>query len=187
MTNLWSLNSFDPNSFWIVDRGWINVHGERLQEISNSPTKHVALSILFDDYEKTGSWGGTKQDKLDIWLSMGSSVFGLALNPRFKFRGVQPNLSVKSANPLPFIAAKIRSDRILPREFVCDDCGITHEEAVALGDSFDFDHIVPRSRGGRNIEANVQILCRKRCHKPKTYMEVKSPQGLLLKQNTLFD
>jgi len=45
--------------------------------------------------------------------------------------------------------------------------GPCHQE-IGDGNAYDADHIVELKDGGENRESNLQLLCRKVCHKTKT-------------------
>lgn len=59
-------------------------------------------------------------------------------------------------------AAKLRRAVRKAGGATCAHCGF-----VFLPADLDIDHVVPLAKGGEDVEANVQALC-KRCHKAKT-------------------
>ena len=50
----------------------------------------------------------------------------------------------------------------------CSKCGI-------FRNSLHRDHIIPKWRGGLNVEANIQLLCAN-CHEDKTNQELQTPE-----------
>ncbi|CUW30067.1 HNH endonuclease [Streptomyces sp. SID7810] len=48
----------------------------------------------------------------------------------------------------------------------CAHCGLSF-----LASAIDVDHIVPLSRGGEDVDGNVQLLCHS-CHKAKTRVDM---------------
>lgn len=65
-------------------------------------------------------------------------------------------------------AAAARLRRALKRvgRGSCARCGLSF-----LASAMDVDHIVPLSRGGEDVDGNVQLLCRT-CHKAKTRVDM---------------
>lgn len=68
-------------------------------------------------------------------------------------------------------AARLRAEMRKAIRVQCASC-----PRRVLASAADIDHIVPLSRGGEDVDENVQILCRP-CHKAKTRrdFDFKSP------------
>ncbi|GAA0430841.1 HNH endonuclease signature motif containing protein [Streptomyces luteireticuli] len=59
-------------------------------------------------------------------------------------------------------AARLRAALRAAGSATCARCGFAY-----LPSAVDVDHVTPLARGGEDVEANVQVLCRT-CHRIKT-------------------
>lgn len=92
----------------------------------------------------------------DQWLFTNSQSFE---SPRDRWAYVVVALPLSQIEPGDRKRIKCGDDQIdimIGRQrYICPTCG-THDDEVA---SWHVDHIIPRSRGGADVEANCQAIC----------------------------
>ncbi len=94
------------------------------------------------------------------YLESLQSALRIVETPNFQaYRRDQDKRRAKRLRFGPPVAPELKSN-------CCDRCGFVPEHPCQL----DLDHVLPKSRGGRNDRSNLQTLC-SNCHRLKTFLE----------------